>query len=77
MVIAITHNWYLTQNNSQKVELKKGEIYWYLLKLLRIELSTYEKLFVIPIIGLLLQIHTHTKRRTMHTCSSYVEIQKN
>jgi hypothetical protein len=41
--------------------LKKGEILLIFAEILRIELSNFEKLFVIPIIGLLLQIHTHKK----------------
>jgi len=47
-----------------------------LLKLLKIELLTYEKIFIVPTIGLLLQIHNNT-RCTLHTYPSIVKILKN
>jgi hypothetical protein len=45
---------------------KKGKLYSYLLKLLRIELPTYENL-----------LKVWNKRRALHSCSSYVEILEN
>ncbi len=71
----VSYYWCLTQNNSQKVYLKKGSFYYYLLKLLTIEASTCENIIIVPTIGLLLQIHN--KMCTLHTFPSTVEILEN
>jgi hypothetical protein len=58
---------------------KRWKFHWYLSKLLRIKLPACEKIFVIPTIALLLQIHPKKKKKTgvgwtLYTCSSTVEI---
>ncbi len=59
----------LTQNNFQKVlpkrEREREIFYWYLPKLLRIELPNSENLFIVSTVGLLLQIHN--SRCILHT----------
>jgi hypothetical protein len=64
-----------TKKFAKNIVENNGNFYWYLPKLLKIELPTCEKLFIIPNIELLLQIHN--KRCIFHSYSPMFEVLKN